>query len=287
MAAFRAYYELIKPGRTIANGMTALAGYLFAANGNVSFSLLLAAVGGISLIVASACTFNNYFDRGIDSGMERTKHRALVQGAVKPWYAALYAAVMGIAGFALLAKFTNIVTVVLGIIGMVDYLLLYGISKRRSKYSTLIGSICGATPIAAGYTAVTGTFDYTALLLFLLMLFWQMPHFYAIAIYRKSDYQAADLPVWSVKKGISATKLQIVVYSIGFLAVCIAMGIRGHTSKSFLIVMGILAAIWTYKSLLGFHALHANAWARDMFGFSLIVLLVMCTVLSINAWLPW
>lgn len=286
MAAFRAYYELIKPGRTIANGMTALAGFLFAANSNVSFSLLLAAVGGISLIVASACAFNNYFDRGIDSGMERTKQRALVQGVIKPWHATLYAAVLGVSGFALLASFTNMVTVVLGIIGMVDYLVLYGASKRRSKYSTLIGSICGATPIAAGYTAVAGTFDHNALLLFLLMVFWQMPHFYAIAIYRKSDYQAANLPVWSVKKGIAATKLQIAVYSIGFLAVCVALGLSDQSSKSLLVVMGVLAALWTFKSLQGFRTAHANAWARDMFGFSLIVLLVMCTLLSLNAWLP-
>jgi protoheme IX farnesyltransferase len=286
MVAFRAYYELIKPGRTIANGMTALAGYLFAADGNVSFSLLLATVGGISLIVASACAFNNYFDRGIDSGMERTKHRALVEGIVKPWHATVYAAVLGVAGFALLASFTNMVTVVLGIIGMVDYLVLYGVFKRRSKYSTLIGSICGATPIAAGFTTVAGTFDHNALLLFLLMVFWQMPHFYAIAIYRKSDYKAANLPVWSVKRGVTATKLQIAIYSFGFLAACVAMGLSSQASKSFLIIMGVLAALWTFKSLQGFRTPHANAWARGMFGFSLIVLLAMCTVLSLNAWLP-
>lgn len=286
MAAFRDYYELIKPGRTIANGMTALAGYLFAANGSVSFSILLAAVGGISLIVASACAFNNYFDRGIDSGMERTKHRALVQGVIRPWHATMYAAVLGLAGFVLLSRFTNMITVVLGIIGIVDYLVLYGVSKRRSKYSTLIGSICGATPIAAGYTAVTGTFDHIALLLFLIMVFWQMPHFYAIAIYRKSDYQAANLPVWPVKKGIAATKLQIAIYSLCFLAVCISLGLSNQASKSFLVVMGVLAAVWTFKILWGLKTPRANAWARDMFGFSLIVLLVMCTMLSLNAWLP-
>lgn len=286
MAAFRAYYELVKPGRTIANGMTALAGFLLAAGGHIDLGLLFAAFGGTSLIVASACTFNNYYDRGIDSGMSRTEQRALVQGSVAPWAALIYATALGAAGFALLVIYTNPPTIILGAIGMVDYLLLYGPAKRKTVYSTLIGSICGATPIAAGYTAVTGRFDTGALLLFLIMLAWQMPHFYAIAIYRRDDYATAKLPIWSVQKGIAATKIQIILFCIVFLVSCTLLSVFGYASYTFLAIMALLSGWWIVKSLQGFKAPDVNAWARGLFGYSLLVLLAMSVLMAVNAWLP-
>lgn len=285
MAAFKAYYELVKPGRTIANGMTALAGFLLASGRDVDFWLLLAAVGGISLIVASACAFNNYFDRGIDSEMQRTKGRALVKGDIPAWAAVMYAAVLGAIGFAILGLCTNLPTVIAGIVGIVDYLVFYGISKRRSVYSTLIGSICGATPIAAGYTAVTGRFDTGALLLFLLMMFWQMPHFYAIAIYRRDDYAKAGLPIWSVKKGIPSTKFQIIIFAILFAITTALLSMFGYAGWVYFVVSLGLGLIWVYKGMAGYHAADGNKWARGMFGFSLLVLLGFSAAMALNAWL--
>lgn len=282
----RKYYELIKPGRTLANGMTALAGFLLAANGHIDFSLLSATIIGICLIVASACAFNNYFDRDIDVRMKRTEKRALVRGEIPAWAAVVYAAVLGAVGFGLLAAYTNVPTVILGIIGMVDYLVLYGISKRRTAYSTLIGSICGATPIAAGYTAVTGQFDAGALLLFLIMVTWQMPHFYAIAIYRQQDYAAANLPVWSVRYGIRATTIQAIAYCITFVIFIVALPLLGYASRSFLVGAGLLALIWLYKCFEGFITDEPAKWARGIFGFSLLVLLGFSALLAINPWLP-
>lgn len=286
MAAFKAYYELVKPGRTIANGMTALAGFLLAAGGHIHLWLLFAAVGGTSLIVASACAFNNYFDRGIDSVMQRTRERALVKGEVPGWAAVTYAGILGAAGFALLAVYTNLPTVVAGLVGMVDYLVFYGWSKRRNRWSTLIGSICGATPIVAGYTAVTGRFDTGALLLFLIMVAWQMPHFYAIAVYRRDDYAAAHLPVWSVQRGIAATKVQIVLFCAVFLVTCVLLPVLGYASRTFLAVMAVLALWWFIKSLRGFKTADENKWARGLFGYSLVVLLALSALMAINSWLP-
>jgi protoheme IX farnesyltransferase len=286
MAVFRAYYELIKPGRTVANGMTALAGFLLAADGRIDIWLLLAAVGGTSLIVASACAFNNYFDRRLDSEMQRTKERVLVKGSVPGRAAVAYAAALGAAGFALLAAYTNLPAVAAGAVGIVDYLVFYGWSKRHNRWSTLIGSICGATPIVAGYTAATGRFDAGALLLFLIMVFWQMPHFYAIAIYRQRDYAAAHLPVWSVSKGVAATKVQIALFAAVFLAACVLLPMLGYASRTFLVVMGLLSLWWLVSSLRGFKASDSDKWARGLFGYSLLILMIMSGLMAVNPWLP-
>ena len=286
MAVFRAYYELIKPGRTVANGMTALAGFLLAADGRIDIWLLLAAVGGTSLIVASACAFNNYFDRRLDSEMQRTKERVLVKGSVPGRAAVAYAVALGAAGFALLAAYTNLPAVAAGAVGIVDYLVFYGWSKRHNRWSTLIGSICGATPIVAGYTAATGRFDAGALLLFLIMVFWQMPHFYAIAIYRQRDYAAAHLPVWSVSKGVAATKVQIALFAAVFLAACVLLPMLGYASRTFLVVMGLLSLWWLVSSLRGFKASDSDKWARGLFGYSLLILMIMSGLMAVNSWLP-
>jgi len=285
MAAFKAYYELIKPGRTIANGMTALAGFLLASGRHIDFWLLLAAIGGTCLIVASACAFNNYFDRDIDSEMQRTKGRALVKGEIPAWAAIAYAAVLGAAGFTILGIYTNWPTVVAGTVGLFDYLVLYGISKRRSVYSTLIGSICGATPIVAGYTAVTGKFDLGALLLFLIMVSWQMPHFYAIAIYRKRDYAKAGLPVWSVKKGVEATTFQIIAFTMFFTVATAALALYGYAGWVYLVVSLSLAFVWLRRGWQGLTYPDSDKWARGMFGFSLLVLLGFSAAMAANAWL--
>ncbi len=280
------YIELVKPGRTLANGITAVAGFLLAADGHIDFWLLIVTFVGISLIVASACAFNNFFDRDIDLNMQRTKKRALVQGSIPTSAALTYAATLGVVGFLLLAIYTNAPTVILGAIGLVDYLLLYGVAKRTTIYSTLVGSICGATPIAAGYTAVIGKFDVGAALVFLIMVSWQMPHFYAIAIYRRQDYAAANLPIWSVKKGVTATMLQIWLFCIVFLVSIVLLPLLDYAGWTFLVVAGLLALWWLRKSVEGFSAPDADKWARGLFGFSLLVLLSFSLLMSVNAWLP-
>ncbi|MDB5181323.1 MAG: protoheme farnesyltransferase, partial [Candidatus Saccharibacteria bacterium] len=197
----KAYYRLTKPGIIYGNLLTAIGGFLFGAQGDINPYLLVAMSVGTSMIIASACVFNNYIDRDIDAYMARTKKRALVSKQISPTKALIFGGALGLIGVIVLYCFTNIPTLALGIIGFVSYVFLYTFSKRRTVYSTLIGSISGSTPIAAGYTAATGQFDSAALILFLIMAIWQLPHFYAIGIFRRDDYAAAGVPILSVVKG--------------------------------------------------------------------------------------
>jgi heme o synthase len=280
------YYELAKPERTYANVITATAGFLFASRWHIHFWLLVATLVGTSLVIASACVINNYTDRGIDVKMARTKKRALVNGHISPRNALLYAIVLGLVGFLILGLYVNLLVVVLGVIAYIDYVVLYGISKRRSVHGTIVGSISGALSIVAGYCAVTGRIDGAAILLFLILAFWQMPHFYAIAIYRQDDYEAAGIPVWPLKKGMQSTKVQMLLYTAAFAISALLLTVFGYTGYIYLIIMTLLSLYWLLRCAQGFKVTDNIRWARGTFSLSLIILLVFCGILSVGAILP-
>lgn len=243
-------------------------------------------LGGLSLIIASACVFNNYIDRDIDRLMDRTKHRALAAGSIAVHAAIIYASLLGLAGAALLGIFTNRLTLAIALLGFFFYVVVYGFFKRRSIYGTIVGSISGAVPPVVGYCAVTGHFNHTALILFLILVFWQMPHFYAIAMYRLDDYAAAKIPVLPIKKGMHAAKLQILLYIIAFTIAAAALSLFGHAGYTYLIVAVFLGLTWLGFGLKDFSNDSDKFWGRKMFFVSLAVITALSIMISINAWLP-
>jgi len=276
------YYQLTKPGIIYGNALAAIGGFLLASKGHFDLLLFAAMLVGSSLVIASGCVFNNYLDREIDANMARTKKRALVSGRVSGASALVYASVLGLVGFTALAAYTNWLTVGIGVVGIVFYVIVYGFAKRHSVHGTLVGAISGATPPVAGYCAVTGHFDLGALLLFLILVFWQMPHFYAIAMYRAKDYAAAKIPVLPVVKGLQVTKVQMLVYVISFVFATALLTRFGYTGYSYLAAMTLVGVVWLKKCLQGFSAPNSDIWARSMFKFSLIALLVFCLMISID-----
>lgn len=240
----------------------------------------------MSLTMASGCVFNNYIDRDIDQKMKRTASRPSVTGEISGRAMLLFGSILGSLGFITLAVGTNPLTILIGVIGFIDYVVLYGYTKRSTVHGTLVGSISGAVPPVAGYTAITGHIDAAAILLFVIMTLWQMPHFYAIATFRHNDYRAADLPVLPVKHGILAAKKQLVAYVVAFSLVAPLMTVFGFTGYTYVVGMAVVSIIWIKKAVAGFSATDEIAWARSLFGFSLIVLLTWCLLLSLNAWLP-
>lgn len=242
-------------------------------------------LAGISLVIASACVCNNYLDRDIDRKMDRTRGRALVRGDASPQAALTYAAVLGVVGLGLLLLFTNLITAAIGLFGFIAYVFIYGYAKRRSVHGTVVGSISGAIPPVVGYCAVSGRLDLAALLLFLVLVCWQMPHFYAIAIFRMADYKAAGIPVHPLVAGMRATKLQMLAYIGAFTAAGTSLSLFGYTSLAFGVFVVVLGWFWFWQGLRGLRTTDDVAWARKLFGASLLVLLLFCVGLGVDSFL--
>lgn len=279
---FKTYAMLTKPGIIFGNAITAIAGFFLASKGTVHAGLFFAALIGLSLVIASACVWNNYMDRAMDEKMARTRDRALVQGLIPLQNALGFGLAVGLVGIGILALFTNLLTVILAACGFFTYVVLYGISKYKTSLGTLIGSVSGAIPPVVGYTAVTNVLDLGALLLFLLVVFWQMPHFYAIAIYRLEDYTAAGIPVLPVLKGNYTAKVHSLLYVIAFAITSLLLTFCGYTGYSYLAVSTLISAAWLWLSIKGFSCDNDRLWARKMFLLSLVAIMALSIMISVD-----
>lgn len=283
----RALYRLTKPGVAYGNLLTTVAGYLFAAGGRIDWTVFGALTLGTWAVIASACVINNYLDQDIDAVMARTKKRPLLTGEVTPKQALVFGTLLGVFGTILLLVFTNYLVAGIGVFGWIVYVWLYGAtSKRKSVHGTLVGAISGAVPILAGYVAGRGEIDFGAILVFAALFFWQMPEFYSIAIYRKDEYAAAHIPLISVVKGIQTTIRHIFVHTAAFTASVLGLSLAGYTSVTYAVVMGATCLYWLILAAQGFKASDTNAWAKRMFRFSLVVLLLFSLMISIDITLP-
>ncbi len=293
LGRFSLYYNLAKPGIIYGNILTTIAAFIFATRwyfiGWPSGILFVATVLGISFVIGSGCVFNNYLDRDIDKKMERTKDRGLVTGEISVRHALMYGTILGIFGFLILYLFVNTTTAWIAFLGFVFYVVLYGLAKRKTHWGAVVGSVAGAVPIVIGYTAVTNNLDITALILFLILVFWQMPHFYAIAMYRLEEYTAAGIPVLPAIKGMRATKVHIVSYILLYIAATIGLWAIGAVVYLYLVSIFGFGLAWLWRGLKGFRIKDEAAdarWARSLFLFSLIVILSFSITIAIAPLLP-
>lgn len=277
------FLSLTKPGIIFGNLITVLGGFFLGSRTNINYGILIATVLGISLIIASGCVVNNYIDRDIDKLMDRTKNRVLAQGLISGKTALLYAFILGILGILILSLKTNLLTVLIAILGLFVYVVIYSLwLKRRSLFGTIVGSISGSVPPVVGYCAVTNRFDLGAALLFLILTFWQMPHSYAIGIYRLNDYKSANIPILPVKKGIHTTKIHMFIYIILFIVATLLLSICNYTGWLYFVVAAALGFSWLYFSISGFKNLNNKIWARKMFLFSILSIMILSIMMSLD-----
>jgi heme o synthase len=281
--AIKHYVLIAKPGIVFGNLISAGAGFLLASRGQVDGVELLATLIGISLVVASGCVFNNCVDRELDRKMTRTRDRALAKGLIPLKKAISYATILGSAGVAVLCTACNLLAVVIVLAGFVIYVAVYSLLlKRTSVYSALIGSLAGAAPPLAGYCAVTGRFDLGAVILLLIFSLWQMPHCYAIAVFRSAEYAAAAIPVLPVKRGTAATRKHMFGYILAFMFATMMLPFGGYTGYSTLVVATALGLAWLYLAWSGFKASDERVWARRLFIYSVLTIFVLSATISID-----
>ncbi|WP_312113819.1 heme o synthase [Brevibacillus reuszeri] len=281
-ATWRDYVQLTKPGITLSNLMTTFAALWLASFGFPDWKLAFFTMLGTALVIMSGAALNNFYDRDLDKKMERTKNRALPAGRISARNALLIGIGLLLAGLAVLAVFANPLAAVWGLIGHIFYVLIYTPLKRVTTLNTVIGGISGAAPPVIGWVAVTNNMDPAAWLLFLVLFLWQPPHFLALAMLKTEEYRAGNLPMLPVVKGFAETKRQMMLWGSVLFPASILLFIHGSVGYVYLIVMGVMGLVYMVLLFQGFNAKDDLAWARKLFGYSILYLTVFCAAIVIS-----
>jgi len=222
------YFALTKPRIIELLLITAVPAMVLAAGGWPDTWLVVATLIGGSLSAGGANALNNYLDRDIDQIMRRTRSRPLARHEVPPGNALVFGVVLGVAGFAWLWVTSNLVAAVVSTAALLFYVFVYTMSlKRTSSQNIVIGGAAGAAPALVGWAAVTGSLDLPAWVLFLVVFYWTPPHFWALAIRYRDDYERAGVPMLPVVAGVEATTRKMLLYTglmvaVSFLLVPVA-----------------------------------------------------------------
>ncbi|MEX1266966.1 MAG: heme o synthase [Woeseia sp.] len=246
-AHWRDYYELTKPRVVALIVFTAIVGMFLAVPGWPGSAALLFGTLGIGLAASSAAVINHVLDARIDQQMLRTRARPLPQGRLNEWQALALAGVLCAASMSILALLVNPLSAILTFASLIGYAIVYtAYLKRATPQNIVIGGAAGAAPPVLGWVAVTGEIHSDALLLFLIIFVWTPPHFWALAIARKDDYQKAGIPMLPVTHGNAFTRLQILLYTILLVLVTIMPYLSGMSGLIYLGTALVLGGIFLY-----------------------------------------
>jgi protoheme IX farnesyltransferase len=240
-ATWRDYLELGKPKVVSLIVFTAVVGMFLAVPGVPPLSALVFGTIGIGLAASSAAAINHVLDRRYDEQMARTMGRPIPSGAVTTTQALAYAAVIGAIAMIVLWTLVNPLTAVLTFASLIGYAVLYTVwLKHVTPQNIVIGGAAGAAPPVLGWTAVTGSVEPHALLLFLIIFVWTPPHFWALAIARRDDYARAGIPMLPVAYGVEFTRLHILLYTILLALVTLLPYLTGMSGLIYLLAAVIL-----------------------------------------------
>ena len=219
--SWRDYVTLTKPRIMSLLLITGFCGMIVGAGGWPGTGTAVAAMAGLALACGGASALNHVLDRDIDPLMgERTKRRPVASGRVVPSRALEFGLALSAFSFVLLASAVNVLTAVLALLGNLFYVLVYTRwLKRTTPQNIVIGGAAGAVPPLVGWAAATGHVGIAALILFAIVFVWTPPHFWALALLLKDQYAAAKVPMLPVVRGERETARQIVLYSLGLVAV--------------------------------------------------------------------
>jgi heme o synthase len=283
---WRRYLELTKPKVVALITFTAIVGTLLASPGLPPLVPLVVGNLGIALAAACAATINHVLDRRIDEQMARTRARPLPTGQLTERAALAFAAVLGCTAMTLLAFLVNLLTAALTFCSLIGYAVVYTVwLKRATSQNIVIGGAAGAAPPVLGWTAVTGSVDPNALLLFLIIFVWTPPHFWALAIARREEYARVGIPMLPVTHGVEFTRLQVLLYTVLLTVVTLLPYLTRMSGLVYLGAALILDAGFLYYAL----ALKVSARAElpmRVFRFSVNYLMWLFAALLVDHYLP-
>lgn len=275
----RDYLSLAKPRINALVLVTTFIGAWLASNGTVGYGLLLRILIGTGLTVTGASAFNCYMEADVDAKMERTRDRPLPSGRIPERNAAVFASLTGAAGVLILYLTVNPLSSLLALVALLSYTPLYTYLKGVTSLSTLVGAIPGALPPTIGWAGVTGSVELPAVLLFLIMFVWQPPHFLALALLRKKEYDAAGLVMLPLEVDDAAAVRQIVAYSAVLLPLSLLPVQIGMAGSIYFGVAAVLGALFLGLGALGMKPSirRRTSWSRGLFLFSILHLTVLFT----------
>jgi protoheme IX farnesyltransferase len=282
-ARWRDYLELTKPRVVALMVFTVVVGMLLATRATLPPAVLVFGTLGIALVAGSAAAINHLVDRHVDALMARTRRRPLPSGALGGTQVLLFAAALGALGMTLLLVFTNRLCAVLTFASLLGYAVVYSVLlKRSTPQNIVIGGAAGAAPPLLGWVAVTGQLDAGALLLFLIILIWTPPHFWALAIHRRDEYARAAIPMLPVTHGIAFTAGRILAYTVALWGVSVLPFVIGMSGLPYLLGAGVLGARFTWMAR---RLQRDSRQAMPTFRFSIVYLFALFALLLADHYL--
>jgi protoheme IX farnesyltransferase len=283
------YFELCKPKVVALIVFTAVVGMFLATPGWPPLHALIAGTAGIALAASSAAAINHLLDQRIDAVMSRTRNRPLPSGGLKVGQVLTFALILCLVAMLTLVLFVNTLTAVLTFFSLIGYAIIYTVwLKRATPQNIVIGGAAGAAPPVLGWTAVTGSVDAGALLLFLIIYVWTPPHFWALAIHRRQDYAAANIPMLPVTHGVVFTRWHILFYTILLVIVTTLPYLTGMSGLLYLAGVSVLNAgfLWyAGRMVVKKNDPLADILPMQTFGYSVIYLMVLFVFLLVDHYL--
>ncbi len=282
------FYALTKPRVVQLIVFCALIGMLLAQPGLPEWQLVVAATAGVWLVAAAAAAFNCIVEQHIDRRMVRTAWRPTAKGELTNPQTLLFAAVLCVAGCALLIVWVNALTMWLTLATFVGYAVVYTmVLKPLTPQNIVIGGASGAMPPVLGWAAMTGEVTLEPLILALIIFLWTPPHFWALALYRVEDYRKSGLPMLPVTHGSQFTRLQVLLYTLVLFAATLLPFTFRMSGWIYLVAAMVLGALFVAHAWqLWRH--YSDALARRTFIFSIWHLSLLFAALLIDHWLsPW
>ena len=282
-----AYIALTKPRIIVLLLVTTVPAMIVANEGMPSLWLVLLTLVGGTLAAGGANAINCYLDRDIDGLMARTRDRPLPSGSIEPERALLFGVGLGAVAFLVLALGANLVSALLAVGAIGFYVFVYTLwLKRTSTQNIVIGGAAGAVPPLVGWAAVTGGLDWAALVLFGIIFLWTPPHFWALALRYRTDYERAGVPMLPVVRGTDETKRQILIYSavlVLFTFALVPLAGMGYLYLGSALVLGgvffgLAFRLWRSDSL---------QETRALFLYSIAYLGLLFVAMGVDQLLPW